>query len=174
MQEELAELRESTDFNDLRDEPKNAPGLAFESSSNTRAHQIHPTDPTKTALVSTTLSSNQEAEVVEFLKSRWKIFAWCPVDMPGIPRELIEHALHVDPTTRPIQQSLRLLSEPKRKAVGKEIQRLTEANFIREIKQSTWVSNPVMVPKKKTDILRMCIDFTYLNKNCPKDHFPLP
>ena len=30
-----------------------------------------------------------------------------------------------------------------------------------------------MVPKKKTDILRMCIDFTDLNKHCHKDHFPL-
>ena len=91
MQEELAELRESMDFNDLPDEPKNAPGLAFESRSNTRAHQIHPIDPTKTALVSTTLSSEQEAEVVKFLRSWWKIFAWCPADMPGVPRELVEH-----------------------------------------------------------------------------------
>ena len=31
-----------------------------------------------------------------------------------------------------------------------------------------------MVPKKDTDALRMCIDFTDLNKHCPKDHFPLP
>ena len=94
--------------------------------------------------------------------------------MPGVPRELAEHALNVDPAARPVQQAMRRLSEPERKAIGKEIQRLTEANFIREIKQSTWVSNPVMVPKKKTDILRMCIDFTDLNKHCPKDHFPLP
>jgi hypothetical protein len=31
-----------------------------------------------------------------------------------------------------------------------------------------------MVPKKDTTILRMCIDFASLNKNCPKNHFPLP
>ena len=31
-----------------------------------------------------------------------------------------------------------------------------------------------MVPKKDTDILRMCVDFTSLNKHCPKDHFSLP
>ena len=28
--------------------------------------------------------------------------------------------------------------------------------------------------KKKTKKLRMCVDFTALNKCCPKDHFPLP
>jgi hypothetical protein len=35
-----------------------------------------------------------------------------------------------------------------------------------------WLSNVVMV-KKKTRKWRMCTDFTYLNKCCPKDDFPL-
>jgi hypothetical protein len=42
-----------------------------------------------------------------------------------------------------------------------------------EIKKSTWVSNPVLVPKKNTDVLCVCVDYTVLNKNCPKDPFPL-
>jgi hypothetical protein len=33
--------------------------------------------------------------------------------------------------------------------------------------------NPVLVPKK-TGGLRMCIDYTNLNKHCLKDPFPLP
>ena len=36
------------------------------------------------------------------------------------------------------------------------------------------MANPVLVPKKSTDVLCMCVDFTALNKSCPKDHFPLP
>ena len=32
----------------------------------------------------------------------------------------------------------------------------------------------MLVPKKNTNILRMCIDYTSLNKHCPKDNFPLP
>jgi hypothetical protein len=39
---------------------------------------------------------------------------------------------------------------------------------------STWVSNPVIVPKKNTDIQRVFVDYTSLNKHCPKDPFPLP
>jgi hypothetical protein len=31
-----------------------------------------------------------------------------------------------------------------------------------------------MVEKKDTKIYRMCINFTTLNKHCPKDYFPLP
>jgi hypothetical protein len=94
--------------------------------------------------------------------------------MPGVPRELAEHALNLDPRARPIQQPLRRFSEPNRKAMLSEIHRLQEAGFIKEVKEATWVANPVLVPKKHTEILRMCVDFTCLNKHCPKDHFPLP
>ncbi|KAK1610840.1 hypothetical protein QYE76_034513 [Lolium multiflorum] len=115
-----------------------------------------------------------EGALIEFLRERWEIFAWEPSDMPGIPRELAEHALNVDPTAKPVQQSMRRFSEPKRRAIGEEINRLRKAGFIRELKESEWVANPVMVPKKDTTALRMCIDYTSLNKHCPKDHFSLP
>jgi putative transposase len=51
---------------------------------------------------------------------------------------------------------------------------LENVGFIREIKISTWESNPVIVPKKNTNVRRICIDYTSLNKHCPKDPFPLP
>jgi hypothetical protein len=51
---------------------------------------------------------------------------------------------------------------------------MENAGFIREIKASTWVSNQVIVAKKNTDIHRVCVDYTSLNKHCPKDPFPLP
>jgi hypothetical protein len=69
--------------------------------------------------------------------------------MPGVPRELIEHALNVDPKAKPVKQPLRRFNEPKRKAIASELHRLENAGFIREIKLSTWVSNPVIVLKKK-------------------------
>jgi hypothetical protein len=36
------------------------------------------------------------------------------------------------------------------------------------------VSHPVIVPKKNTDVQRVCVDYTSLNKHCPKDPFLLP
>jgi ribonuclease HI len=112
--------------------------------------------------------------LVEFLRERWEIFAWCPSDMPGVPRELVEHALNVDPKARPVKQPLRRFDEPKRKAIESELHRLENVGFIQEIKASTWVSNPVIVPKKNTDVQRVCVDYTSLNKHWPKDPFPLP
>jgi hypothetical protein len=94
--------------------------------------------------------------------------------MPGVPRKLVEHALNVDPKPKPVKQPLRRFDEPKRKAIASELHRLENAEFIREIKTSSWVSNPVIVPKKNTDVQRVCVDYTSLNKHCPKDPFPLP
>jgi hypothetical protein len=94
--------------------------------------------------------------------------------MPGVPRELVEHALNVDPKAKPVKQPLRQFDEPKKKAIASELHRLENAGFIQEIKSSTWVSNPVIVPKKNTDVQRVCVDYTSLNKHCPKDPFPVP
>ena len=56
---------------------------------------------------------------------------------------------------------------------GEELAKLIEAGFIREIKHPDWLANLVMVPKKDKS-RRLCVDFKYLNKACPKDPFPLP
>ena len=65
------------------------------------------------------------------------------------------------------------MSEDRILAAMAEAQRLLDANVIREVKYSEWLANVVLVPKKNGK-MRMCIDFTYLNKACKKDPFPLP
>jgi hypothetical protein len=80
----------------------------------------------------------------------------------------------MDPKAKPVKQPLQWFDEPKRKAIAAELHRLENVGFIREIKVSTWVSIPVIVPKKYTDVQRVCVDYTSLNKHCPKDPFPLP
>jgi hypothetical protein len=58
------------------------------------------------------------------------------------------------------------------KAVEAEVQRLQDAQVIREVKYPVWLANTVPV-KKKNGKWRMCMDFTDLNKACKKDDFPL-
>ena len=94
--------------------------------------------------------------------------------MKGVPRELAEHSLNIDPKCKPVKQPLRRFGDEKRRAIGKEIARLLKAEFIREVLHIRWVANPVLVPKKGTNELRMCVDYTGLNKACPKDPFALP
>jgi hypothetical protein len=52
------------------------------------------------------------------------------------------------------------------------VKRLLSAGVIREVTYPEWLANIVIV-KKANGKWRMCIDFTDLNKACPKDEFPL-
>jgi hypothetical protein len=96
-----------------------------------------------------------------------------------VPRELAEHSLHVRSDAKPVKQPLWRFADDRRKAIGEEVARLIAAGFIMEVLHPDWLSNPVMVEKKKDEpaivkIWRMCVDYTNLNKACPKDPFPLP
>jgi hypothetical protein len=57
--------------------------------------------------------------------------------------------------------------------ICEEIKKLLDTGFIREVHHPRWLANPVVVPKANMK-LWMRIDYTSLNKACPKDHFPLP
>jgi len=94
--------------------------------------------------------------------------------MPGVPKELIEHSLNVNPTATPKKQRLRRFSAEKREAIKKELAKLLAAGFIKEVYHPEWLANPVLFLKKNNNEWRMCVDYTDLNKHCPKDPFGLP
>jgi hypothetical protein len=99
--------------------------------------------------------------------------------LEGVPRELAKHALHVRPDAKPVKLSLRRFVDDRRKAIWEEVPRLLAAGFIMEVLHPDWLSNPIMVEKKKDEpaivkIWRMCVDYTNLNKACPKYPFRLP
>jgi hypothetical protein len=111
--------------------------------------------------------------LVDFLRANADIFAWSPSDMPGIPREVAKHSLDILPHSRAVQQQLRRFDEERRRAIGVELRKLLEAGFSKEVFHPTCLANPVLV-KKKNGKWRMCVDYTSLNKACPKVPFPLP
>jgi hypothetical protein len=93
--------------------------------------------------------------------------------MPGIPREVIEHKLDINLAFKPINQKERRYIPERRETIRLEVNKLLEAGFIRPVDYSSWLANPVLV--EKTDkFWRMCINYTSLNKACPKDEYPLP
>jgi hypothetical protein len=74
---------------------------------------------------------------------------------------------------QPKKQRLRKMSDEKTEAAKAEVHSLLEANCIEPVAYPTWLANVVMV-QKKSGKWQMCIDFTSLNKACPKDNVPLP
>ena len=51
--------------------------------------------------------------------------------------------------------------------------KLKHAGAIKAVFYPEWLAN-TMVVKKKNRKWRVCVDFTDLNKACPKDPFPMP
>ena len=111
--------------------------------------------------------------LVDFLHGNKDIFTWKPLDMSGIPWEVVEHTLKIHPGSKPVKQRLHRFDEEKRRAIGEEIAKLSATGFIKEVYHPEWLSNPILV-KKKSGKWRMCVDYTSLNKACLKDSFPLP
>ncbi len=48
------------------------------------------------------------------------------------------------------------------------------SDSIKEVLHPEWLANPILVLKKNRVDWRMCVDYTDLNKHCPKDPFELP
>jgi hypothetical protein len=129
--------------------------------------------PKQTVIISEDLTSQDEEKLISCLSRNKDVFTWSTLDLVGVSRSVIEHSLSIDPSVRPKKQRLRKMSDEKTEAAKAEVHRLLEANFIKPIAYPTWLANIVMV-QKKSGKWWMCIDFTSLNKSCPKDNFPLP
>ncbi|KAK1582707.1 hypothetical protein Q3G72_017539 [Acer saccharum] len=111
--------------------------------------------------------------LAELLREFSDIFAWSHSDMPGIDPVTISHALTTDHAFKPVSQKRRSFNAERYQAIAAKIEKLLEAGFIRNLDYNEWLSNMVLV-RKKDGRWRMCVDYTDLNKACPKDSFPLP
>ncbi|XP_056698514.1 uncharacterized protein [Spinacia oleracea] len=93
--------------------------------------------------------------------------------MTGISPDVITHKLNVNPNFKPVKQKRRKFSPERNKIIDEKVQKLIDSGKIREVKYPDWLANVVVVGKKNGK-WRVCIDFTDINKACPKDPFPLP
>ncbi|GKB59665.1 reverse transcriptase domain-containing protein [Tanacetum coccineum] len=107
------------------------------------------------------------------LRRNLDICVWKPKDMTGVLRHLAEHRLNVREGCSPVRQKKRSQAPERNKAIQEEVEKLIDADIMKEVHYHSWLSKPVMV-KKHDNSWRMRVDFKDLNKACPKDGYPLP
>ena len=78
--------------------------------------------------------SKEEAELIETLAKNKDVFAWSASDLKGVSRDIIQHSLDINSTMKPKKQRQRKMLEDKIIAAKAEVQRLLDANVIREVK----------------------------------------
>ena len=108
-----------------------------------------------------------------FFKRHKNSFAWSYTDFKGVPPEICEHRIELEPDAKPIRQRQYRMNPKYSLMVKEEIDKLLACNFIFEVPHSEWVSPIVIVPKKNGKI-RIYQDYRKLNSVTKKDHFPLP
>jgi hypothetical protein len=88
--------------------------------------------PDKAVTIGAHLSAEEDKDLVQFLDKNKDVFTWSAKDLQGVDRDIIEHALETDKKIPPKKQKLR--KEEKVKVVEAEVQRLQDAQVIREVK----------------------------------------
>ncbi|XP_055960634.1 uncharacterized protein LOC130015110 [Mercurialis annua] len=134
--------------------------------------ELHLTE-TKMVKVGTEVPEKVAQEITEILKKNVESFATEPTEIVGINPKVASHKLNVIPGSVPKVQKKRRFTEERQKIIADEVNILEAADFIHEVFYPEWVANIVLV-KKANGKYRMCVDFTDLNKACPKDSYPLP
>ena len=119
------------------------------------------------------LAKDVRSLLIHFLKQNMEVFAWKQEDMSGIAQAVITHKLNVSPSFKPVKQKRMSFAPERQKAINEEVDKLLQAGAIKEVEYPKWLANVLLV-KKANDKWRLCIDFTDINRDCPKDSFPLP
>ena len=83
------------------------------------------------------------------------------------------HKLAVDSKIKSVKQKRRSLNLEIYAAINSEVEKLVEVGSIWEVHYPEWIVNVVLV-KISNRKWRICTNFTYLNRDCSKDSFPLP
>ena len=100
------------------------------------------------------------------------MFAWNAYEALGMDSSFICHHLNVNPSVTPKMQPPRRSSKDHFDVVKDEVMKFKQVRAINEVFYPEWLANTVEV-KKKSGKWRVCVDFTDLNKACPKDPFPM-
>ena len=130
-------------------------------------------DPEHLAYIDSKLAEDLKIPLTHFLRQNKDVFAWKQADKGGIDPTVITHKLNVSPSFKPIKQKRRSFPPERQKAINEEVGKLLQERAIREVEYPEWLANVVFV-KKANEKWRLCIDFTDVNRACPKDSFPLP
>ena len=119
------------------------------------------------------LPDEEKKAMVALLTDFRDVFAWSYEDMRGLDPQLYQHQIHLSTDAKPVAQRRYRMNPNYAAKVKEEIDKLLRVGFIRPVKQATWLSPIVVVPKKNGRI-QVCVDYRKLNTATVTDAFPLP
>ena len=151
---------------DMRDEVTSRP---------TPSEELEPIQlggqPEHLVYIGSKLSEAIRSPLIQFLERNVEVFAYKQEDMGGVDPAVITYKMNVDPSFKPVKQKMSFTLE-RQKVINEEVGKLLQTKAIKEVEYPKWLAN-VVLAKKANGKWRLCIDFTDINRACPKDSFPL-
>jgi hypothetical protein len=148
-------------------------GYGFTLADELKEIDIGPGDKPRPMFVSKKLRPCLRELMIASLKEYAYCFAWDYTEMPGLDRRIVEHRLPLKSGFRPFQQRARQMKAKVLVEVKKEVEKMLEAGFIRLCGYAEWISSVVPI-QKKDGRWRVYVDFRDLNRDTPKDEYPMP
>ena len=119
------------------------------------------------------LSPEIKSKYAELLRKYKEIFIWSYEELRTYDTTMIEHKIPLKPSVKPFRKKLRQINHILLPVVEREVKKLLDTKIIVPLRYSDWVANLVLIRKKSGEI-RLCVDFRNLNKSSLKDNYPLP
>ncbi|XP_052211219.1 uncharacterized protein LOC127814034, partial [Diospyros lotus] len=93
-------------------------------------------------VISSSLTPQQEQQLIEVLKAHRKSLGWTISDLQGISPLICTHKIFLEEGAKPVRQMQRRLNPNMKEVVRKEVLKLLDAEIIYPISDSKWVNVP--------------------------------
>jgi hypothetical protein len=112
---------------------KQAEVECLEAVDDTRTVPLCAYVPSRTVMIGTEVSKEEEERLLQFLRNNQDVFAWSKSDLTRVHRSVIEHALNTDPKVRLKLQRQRPMSDDRVNSAEAEVKKLLDARIVREV-----------------------------------------
>jgi hypothetical protein len=117
----------------MRQSMKGAEAERMKAVDDTRTVPLCADVPSRTFMIGTEVSTEEEDKLLQFLRHNQDVFAWSKSDLTGVHHSIIEHALNTDSKIKPKLQRQRPIADDRIKSAEAEVQKLLDARIIREV-----------------------------------------
>ena len=118
-------------------------------------------------------SLGERNKFISLFKQYKDVFAWTYEELKTYDTKIIQRIISIRSGVKPYQQPLRKMLPKLEPLIQSEVKKLLDAKIIFKVRHSEWVLNLVLVRKKSREI-RLCVDFRNLNRASDKDNYPVP
>ena len=126
----------------------------------------------KEVKIGANLEDSIKDKLIMMLHDYVKVFAWSYEDMLGLDIDIVVHILPKKEGCSQIKQKVHRMHPEMPKNIKVEVMKQFNVGFLVVKSYPQWVSNVVPVPKKDGKV-HMCVYYKDLNRESPKDDFPL-